>query len=138
MICLPIIHFFLSGIYPVFSSYCFCSCLVRFITVPGWLSWSQSWGPRIGPCIGLSAQWGVCFFLSLCAFYPSLTLSQINKVFKKKIYSWVFYPFQNYCSIWNGSFPLYLLSVACVHENCWFLLMLHMTTLLFRKDFLSA
>ena len=50
--------------------------LKYFQGVPGWLSqlslclWlrSQSRGPGIKPHIGLPAQWGICFSLSLCPF----------------------------------------------------------------------
>ena len=63
------------------------------IWAPGWLrglslciklrSWSQ--GPGIEPYIGLSAQWGACFLLSLCLPLCGLVISacQINKIFRK-------------------------------------------------------
>ena len=59
---------------------------------PGWLSWLsvclwlESWSrdPGIQHPIGLSAQWGVCFFLSLPlhSSFPSLmsSLKWINKI----------------------------------------------------------
>ena len=51
--------------------------------VPGWLNWlsiclwlgSWSQSPGIKPCIGLPAQWGVCFSLSLCPSPCSCSLS---------------------------------------------------------------
>ena len=36
------------------------------------------------PHAGLPAQWGVCFSLSLCTSPCSCSLSQINKILKKK------------------------------------------------------
>ena len=57
--------------------------------LPSLRSWSP--GPGIEPHIGFPAQWGVCFFLSLCPSTHALSLarslSQINKkkyFFEKK------------------------------------------------------
>ena len=60
----------------------------------GSFSWSSTFSsdpdlrsPGIEPCIELTAQWGVCFSLSLCphVLSSSLYLSEINKIFKKII-----------------------------------------------------
>ena len=47
------------------------------LLVAQWLSlWlkSCSWGPGTELCVGLSAQWGACFLLSLSLLLPLLIL----------------------------------------------------------------